>query len=283
MRRVTKSGKPSKVQTASRRAHASFKTETPPAPNQRVIEPPTLRRQSGSVFIDQKTMALEEEHSAPTPSEWRPSEADPAPQGSGRFREALSESVDAAGNQPRGTSTHASHGGWWSSALPTLQVLAFMAVVAGLAFYLIGPFWFTGSTGPADRPQGSKGLDGRQTNLSDSQPGVPSAPDRSAPLEAARVTIPKAAMQVMAEQRTEFHVQAGAFNVREYARVLVRQLNSRGYAGVIVKSADGPRHRVWVGGNLDRSAAETLISRLRASGFGAILIPAVTSLSVQYR
>src|SRR5260370_30627755 len=98
-------------------------------------------------------MALEEEHSAPAPSEWHPSKADPAPQGSGRLREALPESVDAAGNQPRRTSTHASHGGWWSSALPTLQVLAFMAGGAGLAFYFIGPFWFTRSTGPAAPPQ----------------------------------------------------------------------------------------------------------------------------------
>src|ERR1700730_5246750 len=177
MRRVTKSGKPSKVHTASRRAHASFKTETPHAPNQRVTEPTTLRRQSGSVFIDEKTVALEEEHSVPRPSEWNPSGAGPAPQGSGQFREALSESVDASGNPPRGTSTDASHGGWWSSALPALQVLAFMAVVAGLSFYLIGPFWFTGSTGPADRPQVSKALNGRQTNLSDSQPGGPRAPE----------------------------------------------------------------------------------------------------------
>jgi cell division septation protein DedD len=67
-------------------------------------------------------------------------------------------------------------------------------------------------------------------------------------------------------------VQAGAFNIRENAQVLIQQLRSRGYTAAIVGSVQGPRYRVWVGGDLDRPAAERLAAALRADGFDAALI-----------
>jgi len=69
-----------------------------------------------------------------------------------------------------------------------------------------------------------------------------------------------------------FRVQAGAFSVRQNAQALFQQLRSHGYTAVIIESGDPPRYRVWVGGELDRSAAERLVAALRADGFDAALI-----------
>lgn len=70
-----------------------------------------------------------------------------------------------------------------------------------------------------------------------------------------------------------YHVQAGAFNVREYADDLVRQLRARGYPAAIVDAPTGPPHRVWIGGILDRTDADRLVNRLQGDGFEAIVLP----------
>jgi cell division septation protein DedD len=69
-----------------------------------------------------------------------------------------------------------------------------------------------------------------------------------------------------------YHVQVGAFNVREYAQDLMRQLRSHDYPATLVEVSTGPRHRVWITGVFDRPAAERLVGRLRNDGFEAILL-----------
>jgi hypothetical protein len=75
------------------------------------------------------------------------------------------------------------------------------------------------------------------------------------------------------EQPLGYHVQAGAFNVGEYAQDLIRQLGSHGYPAMVVDAPTGPLHRVWIKGIFDRPDAERLVSRLRKDGFEAILLP----------
>jgi cell division septation protein DedD len=70
-----------------------------------------------------------------------------------------------------------------------------------------------------------------------------------------------------------YHVQTGAFNVREYAEDLMHQLRSHDYLATVVDAATGPPHRVWIAGTFDRPNAERLVSRLRRDGFEAILLP----------
>lgn len=74
-------------------------------------------------------------------------------------------------------------------------------------------------------------------------------------------------------QSPGYHVQAGAFNVREYADDLMHQLRSHDYPATVVDARTGPPHRVWIKGTFDRSGAEQLASRLRRDGFEAILLP----------
>lgn len=69
-----------------------------------------------------------------------------------------------------------------------------------------------------------------------------------------------------------YHVQAGAFNVPEYAQELLGQLRAHGYAATLVDVPTGPPHRVWITGTLDRPGAERLAGRLRSDGFEAILV-----------
>jgi cell division septation protein DedD len=69
-----------------------------------------------------------------------------------------------------------------------------------------------------------------------------------------------------------YHVQVGAFNVREYAQDLMRQLRSHDYPANVVDLPTGPPHRVWITGVFDRPAAERLVARLRNDGFEAILL-----------
>ena len=69
-----------------------------------------------------------------------------------------------------------------------------------------------------------------------------------------------------------YHVQAGAFNVLEYAQELLGQLRAHGYAATLVDVRTGPPHRVWITGTLDRTGAERLAGRLRSDGFEAILV-----------
>ena len=75
------------------------------------------------------------------------------------------------------------------------------------------------------------------------------------------------------EQPLGYHVQAGAFNVGEYAQDLIHQLGSHGYPAMVVDAPTGPPHRVWIKGIFDRPDAERLVSRLRKDGFEAILLP----------
>jgi cell division septation protein DedD len=65
-------------------------------------------------------------------------------------------------------------------------------------------------------------------------------------------------------------VQLGAFVQRAYAEDLLRQARARGYDAALV---GGPMYRVWVGGALDRSAAERLEASLKADGFETVLKP----------
>ena len=69
-----------------------------------------------------------------------------------------------------------------------------------------------------------------------------------------------------------YHVQLGVFAHRENAEALARQARARGYAASIVDSGN-PLYRVWVGRDLNRSAAERLATSLRADGFETILKP----------
>jgi hypothetical protein len=74
------------------------------------------------------------------------------------------------------------------------------------------------------------------------------------------------------DQSAVYHIQVGAFNVREYAQDLVHQLRAHAYPATVVDVPTGPRHRVWIDGGVDRSSAERLVSRLRRDGFEAILL-----------
>jgi len=86
-------------------------------------------------------------------------------------------------------------------------------------------------------------------------------------LSAPKISVPRA------EHLLGYHVQAGAFNVREYAEDLMRQLRSHDYLATVVDAPTGPLHRVWINGTFDRPNAERLASRLRRDGFEAILLP----------
>jgi len=106
--------------------------------------------------------------------------------------------------------------------------------------------------GPSSSPPGQAG--GGATQVV--PPVPPGGPARPQPPKAGHV----------------FRVQAGAFNVRQNAQALLDRLRSHGYTADIVESDSTPRYRVWVGGELDRSAAERLVAGLRADGFDAALI-----------
>jgi hypothetical protein len=75
------------------------------------------------------------------------------------------------------------------------------------------------------------------------------------------------------EQPLGYHVQAGAFNVREYAEDLMHQLRSHDYPATVVDVPTGPPHRVWIEGIFNRPDAERLVSRLQRDGFEALLLP----------
>jgi cell division septation protein DedD len=73
-------------------------------------------------------------------------------------------------------------------------------------------------------------------------------------------------------QLAGYHVQVGAFNVREYAQDLMHQLRAHDYPATLVDAPTGPPHRVWIEGAFDRLSAERLVARLRNDGFEAILL-----------
>jgi cell division septation protein DedD len=102
----------------------------------------------------------------------------------------------------------------------------------------------------------------------------PSIVPQGGPPPAARVapSAPKISVH-RTEQLLGYHVQAGAFNVREYAEDLMHQLRSHDYPATVVDAPTGPPHRVWIDGTFDRLDAERLVSRLRRDGFEAILLP----------
>lgn len=87
-----------------------------------------------------------------------------------------------------------------------------------------------------------------------------------------KVDISDAADSQISQAPSGFHVQIGAFNVLENARELVRTLDSRGYSGRVVELNERPRYRVWAGDFPDRSSAERLAARLRATGFEASVV-----------
>jgi hypothetical protein len=70
--------------------------------------------------------------------------------------------------------------------------------------------------------------------------------------------------------RVRFHVQAGVFNAKEDGQTLVRRLRSLGYTATLVNDIV---YRVFVGGYVDRGAAERLAATLRRAGFEAVLQP----------
>jgi cell division septation protein DedD len=87
-----------------------------------------------------------------------------------------------------------------------------------------------------------------------------------------KVDISDAADSQFSKPPSGFHVQIGAFNVLENARELVRTLDSRGYSSRVVELNERPRYRVWAGDFPDRSSAERLAARLRATGLEASVV-----------
>lgn len=80
---------------------------------------------------------------------------------------------------------------------------------------------------------------------------------------------PPAAPQAPPLGSPRFHVQAGAFSIRENADALVQQLRASHYPAVIVPR--GTLYLVWVGPAVDRPAAERLMAALGADGFETTL------------
>ncbi len=82
-----------------------------------------------------------------------------------------------------------------------------------------------------------------------------------------RPTTPKA----LPATTPQFHVQVGAFRLRENAEELVLQLQASRYPAAIVKKTF---YLVWVGPVLERPAAERLAKNLQENGFEAALTSA---------
>jgi len=173
-------------------------------------------------------------------------------------------------------------------------------VVALAAGYLMGqtsfrtappPAVLTMPVGPSISPPTASGAPPTPAPDAGAVPSAPAAgPDAQPPLSPAAppppAAVPEPAPSVVIvpnqaggpvgpsvtppipEPPSRFHVQAGVFDDRVLAEVLVRQLRTRGYAVTIV---EGPPYRVWVGGYFDRGTAERLAGNLRAAGFDATL------------
>jgi cell division septation protein DedD len=103
-----------------------------------------------------------------------------------------------------------------------------------------------------------------------SEPSLQTAPQQPAGPGTQAVSSTRSVSVEDSDRRAAYHVQVGAFNVREYAQDLMRQLRARSYSVTMVEAPTRPPHRVWIEGVFDRDAAEQLVSRLRNDGFEAI-------------
>ena len=172
-------------------------------------------------------------------------------------------------------------------------------VIAVAAGYLMGQTSFrttppppvlTMPVGPSISPPGAPGAAPSAPDAGSAPPASPAGPDAQ-PAPSVIVPVPPGGSPESAppggivptqqggpagpsvtppipELPSRFHVQAGVFDDRVLAEVLVRQLRARGYAVTII---DGPPYRVWVGGYFDRATAERLAGNLRAAGFDVTL------------
>jgi DedD protein len=71
-------------------------------------------------------------------------------------------------------------------------------------------------------------------------------------------------------------VQLGSFASAQNANKLLRELTAQGYSAYIVESRSGGRmqHKVRIGPEADRGAAERILVKLRADGHsGALVAP----------
>jgi len=103
-----------------------------------------------------------------------------------------------------------------------------------------------------------------------SEPSLQTAPQHAAGPGTQAASSTRTVSVQDSDRLVAYHVQVGAFNVREYAEDLMHQLRARSYSVTMVEAPTRPPHRVWIEGVFDRDTAEQLISRLRSDGFEAI-------------
>jgi len=103
-----------------------------------------------------------------------------------------------------------------------------------------------------------------------SEPSLQTAPQQAAGPDTQAASSTRSVSVEDSARLVAYHVQVGAFNVREYAQDLMHQLRARSYSVTMVEAPTRPPHRVWIEGVFDRDAAEQLVRRLRSDGFEAI-------------
>jgi cell division septation protein DedD len=124
-----------------------------------------------------------------------------------------------------------------------------------------------GSEAPPGQPQDSQTMPSPSTEPAGGAQRQPTPPSSRTPTS---TTPGPTALPVIPAPPSRFHVQAGAFDDRDSAASLVKQLRDHGYAVTLV---EGPPYRVWVGGYLDRATADRLAANLNQAGFEATLTP----------
>lgn len=97
----------------------------------------------------------------------------------------------------------------------------------------------------------------------------PATSDEPAPREAATPAIAQSAATGM------FAVQLGSFSSKENAERLAAELRKQGFAAFLsqLDAASGPLHRVRVGPQKDRQAAEAMAQRLAKAGHKGQVVP----------
>jgi len=168
-----------------------------------------------------------------------------------------------------------------------IVTLSVLFVVSGVAGYLLGAALPPMVTSPTSSPpsggsskQEAPGLAPQPESVSPSPPGPTPTPSPApndptggqVKPEASPTPLEVPAAGPIPKPPSRFHVQAGAFKIRENAQVLIQQLRAHDFTAALVESAEGPPYRVWVGCDLGLSEAEHLAAVLRAAGFETTLI-----------
>lgn len=99
----------------------------------------------------------------------------------------------------------------------------------------------------------------------------PTRPPESEPEESAPVVVPAAA----GSSTGMFAVQLGSFSKQQNAERLAADLRKQGFAAFLsqLSTADGQLHRVRVGPQKDREAAEAMAARLAKAGHKGKVLP----------